>query len=140
MSAARQENKDIVNAKVKFREPFRPFCPSITAEAALHYLVKYRPETYMITSFDVKKNKRSGIPAVVHVDGTVRPQTVKKEIQPLYWELINTFGNFTGEPVILNTSFNIKGEPIVCSPGEAIRCFFDSGINALVLGSFVLEK
>ena len=140
MSAARPENKDIINAKVKFREPFRPFCPSMLAEAAADYLVNSRAENYMITSFDVYPDKRGRIPAVVHVDGTARPQTVPREVNPQYWEMIATFGDLTGDPVVLNTSFNIKGEPIICSPGEAIRCFYDSGIDALVIGSFVLEK
>lgn len=140
MSSARPEHKDVINAKVKFREAFRPFCPSMISEAAPEYLDRYRLEPYMVTSFNVQPGKRERIPAVVHVDDTVRPQTVRKDIQPLYWRLIKEFGNLTGDPVILNTSFNVKGEPIVCSPSEAIRCFYATGIDALVMGSFVLEK
>ncbi len=140
MSPARSENKDIINAKVKFRESFRPFCPSMLAEVADEYLTNHRFESYMIMSFDTKVDARNRIPAVVHVDGTVRPQMVLREVNPLYWQLIAEFGNLTGTPVVLNTSFNIKGEPIICSPREAIRGFFDSGIDALVLGPFLLEK
>ena len=94
----------------------------------------------MITSFNVKNEKKDKIPAVVHVDGTVRPQMVKKEINPLYWELINNFGKLTGEYIVLNTSFNVKGEPIINTPQEAIRCFFDSGLDAIFLGNYLLEK
>lgn len=140
MSPLRPENKDIINASVKFREGFRPFCPSLIWEKRDEYLEDNRDEYFMITSFDVMPEKRSKIPAVVHVDGTLRPQMVRKETNPRYWELINEFGNLTGEYIVLNTSFNIMGEPIVNSPQEAIRCFFDSGIDALFLGNYFLQK
>ena len=140
MSADKAENKDIINTRVKFREAFRPFCPSLLFEYKDEYLANSREEPFMITSFDVYQEKRARIPAVVHVDGTVRPQTVRREINPLYWDLIHHFGELTGEYVVLNTSFNIKGEPIIRHPREAIRCFYDSGIDVLILGSFVLEK
>jgi len=94
----------------------------------------------MITSFNVHPAKREKIPAVVHVDGTVRPQMVKREINPLYWDIINEFGKLTGEYIILNTSFNIKGEPIINTTSEAIRCFYDSGLDALFLGNYLLVK
>lgn len=94
----------------------------------------------MMTSFDVAANKSARIPAVVHIDGTVRPQTVRREANPLFYDLIEEFGRITGESIILNTSFNIKGEPIVCHPREALRCFFDTGLDALVIGNFVLLK
>lgn len=140
MSPKKAENKDIINARVKFREAFRPFCPSLIDEAKNKYLVKARDERFMVTSFDCKNERRKELPAVVHVDGTLRPQTVRKNDNPRYWKLISEFGKLTGTPVVLNTSMNIRGEPIVCSPREAIRCFFDSGIDVLVLGDFILEK
>ena len=94
----------------------------------------------MITSFDVKPDKAGRIPAVVHKDRTLRPQTVEKEINPRYWTLLSEVGKRTGDPVLLNTSFNIKGEPMICSPREAIRGFFDSGIDMLAMGNVIIEK
>ena len=140
MSPTTAANKDAINSRVKFRESFRPFCPSILFERKDDYLLNGREENFMVTSFDVKPEKRNKIPAVVHADGTLRPQTVKRNTNPLFHELIEHFGKMTGEYALLNTSFNIKGEPIVCNPREAIRCFFDTGIDALVMGTFVLEK
>lgn len=140
MSPAKSENKDIINGRVKFRQAFRPFCPSMLEEAAGKYLERARSEPFMITSFDVIPAMASRIPAVVHQDQTLRPQTVSREINPRYWTLLSEFGKRTGDPVLLNTSFNIKGEPMICSPREAIRGFFDSGIDLLVLGNVVVEK
>jgi carbamoyltransferase len=140
MSPLKAENKDIINAWVKFREGFRPFCPSLLYEKRELYLKDYRDEFFMITSFDITEEKRDRIPAVVHVDGTVRPQMVKKETNPLFWDLINEFGKLTGEYIVLNSSFNVMGEPIVNNPKEAIKCFFDSGIDSLFVGNFHLWK
>ncbi len=140
MSANEGTNKDVINARVKFREHFRPFCPSLLAEAAGAYIRAGRNEEFMITSFDVTEEKRSRIPAVVHVDGTLRPQLVRPDMSPLFYELIKKFGELTGEPLLLNTSFNIKGEPIISHPREAIRCFYDSGLDTLALGPFILRK
>lgn len=140
MSANRPENKDIINARVKFREAFRPFCPSLLWERKEDYLEKARDEFFMITSFTCTPEKRDKVPAVVHADHTLRPQTVKQGFNRKYWNLINEFGKLTGEPLLLNTSFNIMGEPIVNHPREAIRCFYDNGLDMLVLGDFVLEK
>jgi carbamoyltransferase len=140
MSPLKAENKNIINARVKFREGFRPFCPSLTYESRHEYLKDCKDEFFMITSFDVTDEKRDSIPAVVHVDGTVRPQMVLKETNPRYWELINEFGKLTGETIILNSSFNVMGEPIVNNPKEAIRCFYDSGIDALFIGNYCLTK
>lgn len=140
MSPLRAENKDIINACVKYREAFRPFAPAMLYESVDDYLINAREEPYMITSFEVKPEKQSRIPAVVHVDGTSRPQTVRREANPRYYDLIKAFGELTGETVILNTSFNVKGEPIICHPREAIRCFFDTGLDVLVLGDFLLKK
>jgi len=140
MSPLRGENKDIINGWVKFREGFRPFCPSLLYEKRYEYLEDCRDEFFMITSFNVKENKKDKIPAVVHVDGTVRPQMVQEKTNPLYWKLINEFGNITGEYIILNTSFNVMGEPIINNPKEAIRCFFDSGIDYIFIGNYLLSK
>lgn len=134
------ENKDIINARVKFREPFRPFCPSMTSECVADYLYHTRDEQYMITAYRVKPEKAKEIPAVVHVDGTCRPQFVHRDTHPLYWRLLHRFGELTGVPVILNTSFNIKGDPIVCTPRDAIKCFYDTGIDFLAIGSYMLSK
>ena len=79
-------------------------------------------------------------PSIVHVDGSVRPQTVKKSTNPLYWEMIHEFGKISGHPIILNTSFNIRGEPIVSDPKEALRCFFSTGMDILAIGNFLLKK
>jgi len=140
MSPLKPENKDIINARVKFREGFRPFCPSLLWENACDYFDNWRDEYFMITSFTVKDGKGKDIPAVTHVDNTARPQMVKKEVNSLYWNLIKEFGDITGEYIILNTSFNIKGEPIINRPQEAIRCFFDGGLDYLVLGSYIIGK
>jgi len=140
MNPSKAENKDIINAKVKFREAFRPFCPSMLDEYAGQICINSRKERYMITSFDCKPEWREKIPAVVHVDGTLRPQTVEKKLNEKYWNLINEFYKLTGLPVVLNTSLNIKGEPIICEPGNAVRCFYDSGMDILVLGNYMLTK
>jgi carbamoyltransferase len=94
----------------------------------------------MILTAQVRPEKRSVIPSVTHVDGSARPQTVEREVNPLYWKLIHEFGQRTGVPVVMNTSFNLRGEPIVCTPTDAIRTFFSSGLDALVIGNFVVEK
>ena len=140
MSPLKAENKDIINARVKYREGFRPFCPSMTVESRDDYLVDARDEPFMITSFDVREEMKGTIPAVVHVDGTARPQMISREANPRYWELIRSFGEITGHPVVLNTSFNVKGEPIVCTPMDAVRCFYSNGLDALFIGDLVLEK
>ncbi len=140
MSPLEQGNKDLINAKIKYREPFRPFCPSMTAEAADRYLVSPRTEEYMTCSFDVQPEKQDSIPAVVHVDKTARPQMVRREANPRYYDLIQRFGELTGEPVVLNTSFNVKGEPIVLNPRHALKCFYDTGLDVLVMGRHVVTK
>lgn len=140
MSPLKAENKDLINAKVKYREAFRPFCPAIMYEKAGQYLKNYRDEFFMITSFDVIPGKQKAIPAVVHVDGTLRPQLVKMNVNPRYYKLIDEFGKRTGEYVILNTSFNVKGEPVVCSPRDAVRCFFDTGLDILCIGNYIVQK
>jgi carbamoyltransferase len=129
-----------VNNAVKFREWWRPFAPSIKKEAAGEYLESASDSPFMILTAQVRPEKRAVIPSVTHVDGSARPQTVEKEINPLYWRLIDEFGKRTGVPVIMNTSFNLRGEAIVHTPTDAIRTFFSSGMDALVIGSFLVEK
>jgi carbamoyltransferase len=129
-----------VNNAVKFREWWRPFAPSLLAESASEYLESATESPFMILTSQVKLEKRTLIPAVTHVDGSARPQTVERDVHPLYWRLIREFGNRTGVPVVMNTSFNLRGEPIVCTPTDAIRTFFSSGMDALVIGDFIVEK
>lgn len=129
-----------VNNAVKFREWWRPFAPSLKKEAAGEYLESATDSPFMILTAQVRPEKRGVIPAVTHVDGSARPQTVEKEINPLYWRLIDAFERRTGVPVIMNTSFNLRGEAIVHTPTDAVRTFFSSGMDALVIGSFVVEK
>jgi carbamoyltransferase len=129
-----------VNNAVKFREWWRPFAPSMLSEVASEYLESATDSPFMVLTAQVRPEKRSVIPSVTHVDGSARPQTVEREVSPLYWRLINEFGQRTGVPVVMNTSFNLRGEPIVCSPTDAIRTFFSSGMDALVIGNFVVEK
>ncbi|HEX2208593.1 MAG TPA: carbamoyltransferase C-terminal domain-containing protein [Longimicrobium sp.] len=133
-------NKEIVNAAVKYREPFRPFCPSMLADALPAYCRDARPEPFMITSFRVREERAGEIPAVVHVDGTLRPQGVERETNPRYWRLIRRFEELTGVPVVMNTSFNVRGMPVVCTPADAVKCFFDTGLDYLAIGSFLLAK
>jgi len=129
-----------VNNAVKFREWWRPFAPSFKKEAAGDYLESATDSPFMIVTAQVKPEMRKVIPSVTHVDGSARPQTVEKEINPLYWRLIDEFGKRTGVPVIMNTSFNLRGEAIVHTPTDALRTFFSSGMDALVIGSFLVEK
>ena len=129
-----------VNNAVKFREWWRPFAPSIKKEAAGEFLEGVTDSPFMILTAQVRLEKRGVIPAVTHVDGSVRPQTVEKEINPLYSRLIDEFAKYTGVPVVMNTSFNLRGEAIVHTPTDAIRTFFSSGMDALVIGSFLVEK
>ncbi len=141
----RADMKDIVNVKIKFREPFRPFAPSVLVEKAGDYFSidqpeKHYPARFMLYVTDVHEDKRDVLPAITHVDGTGRLQTVRKELNPRYYRLIETFGEATGVPVLLNTSFNLKGEPIVNTPAEAFNSFSKSGMDVLVLGNYVVDK
>jgi len=141
----REEMKDIVNTKIKFREPYRPFAPSVLADRAGEYFDMDKPEEqdparFMLLVADVKEDKREQIPAVTHVDGTGRLQTVFEETNPLYYRLIQRFGEATGTPVVLNTSFNLRGEPIVATPENAYRTFTRSEMDVLVMGSYVITK
>lgn len=129
-----------VNNAVKFREWWRPFAPSLLKEVAGQYLEHACDSPFMILTNPVRPEMRNVIPSVTHVDGSARPQTVEKEINPLYWNLIYEFGQRTGVPVLMNTSFNLRGEAIVNTPTDAIRTFFSSGMDALVIGSYLVEK
>jgi carbamoyltransferase len=137
------ENKDIINAMVKKREAFRPFAPSILEEYVEDYYVvpgKYKKFPFMTFVLNVKKEKQKILGAVTHVDGTARIQTVSKETNPKYWQLIDEFRKITGIPVLLNTSFNNNVEPIVDSIEDAIVCFLTTKINYLVVGDYLIKK
>lgn len=129
-----------VNNAVKFRESWRPFAPALLAEVAPEYMESAYDSPFMIFTSVVRPEKRSVIPSVTHVDGTARPQTVEPDVHPLYYRMIQAFGERTGVPVVMNTSFNLRGEPIVCTPTDAVRTFFSSGMDALLIGSFLVEK
>ena len=135
----RNDMKDILNARVKHREKFRPFAPSILVEYVGEYFDQAHPDPFMIKVYNVLQEKRSKIPAVTHIDGTGRLQTVDKQNAPLYWSLINAFKELTDVPIVLNTSFN-ENEPIVCTPQEAIDCFLRTKMDVLVLGNYLVKK
>jgi carbamoyltransferase len=135
----RPEMKEILNRRIKHREIFRPFAPSILAESTAEYFEKSHPSPFMTLAYSVRPEKRDKIPAPTHVDGTGRLQTVTREANPRYWQLIKAFENLTGVPVVLNTSFN-DNEPIVCRPEEAIDCFLRTQMDALVLGDFLITR
>jgi carbamoyltransferase len=132
--------KEVVNRDVKHREPFRPFAPSCTVEASPEYFDMAGPTPFMLHVWQVRPAHRGRLPAVTHVDGSARLQTVARDENPLYHRLLEEVGARTGIPCVLNTSFNIRGEPIVNSPLDALKCYFTTGLDALVIGRFVLEK
>jgi len=134
------EMKDKINAEVKHREAYRPFAPSAIAEARTTYFEDLGDSPFMLKVPDVLPEARAKLPAVTHVDGSARLQTVHKETNPRYHRLISRFGELSGVPVVLNTSFNIMGEPIVESPVDAIRCFFSTGLDTLIIGNYVIRK
>jgi carbamoyltransferase len=135
----RELMKDVLNQRIKYREPFRPFCPSILAETTAEYFEINQPSPFMVMAFPIKPRHRNHIPAVTHMDGTGRLQTVEKEANPLYWKLIHRFSEITGVPVLLNTSFN-ENEPIVNTPKEALECFLRTRMDVLALGHSVITK
>ena len=152
--------QSVMNQKIKYRESFRPFAPSVMAEKASDYFELDRPSPYMLLVAGLQKNKRiamsgdqeqmfgieklhvarSEIPAVTHVDYSARVQTVHQETNPGYWALLREFEKLTNCPVLVNTSFNVRGEPIVCTPEDAYRCFMRTEMDYLALGNFVLAK
>jgi len=135
----RPEMKEILNQRIKHREIFRPFAPSILAESTGEWFEKSHPSPFMTLAYSVRPEKREKIPAPTHVDGTGRLQTVTREANPRYWSLIKAFEQLTGVPVVLNTSFN-DNEPIVCRPEEALDCFQRAQMDALVLGDFLITR
>jgi len=136
----RAEMKDIVNAEVKHREGFRPFAPSVLDERGAEYFEGYYPNPFMLLVLPIRKEKQDVIPAVTHVDGTGRLQSVMRQGNELYYRVIEEFERRTGVPVVLNTSFNLRGEPIVHRPEEALSDFLGTGMDALFLGPYLLEK
>lgn len=139
------EMKDIVNAKIKFREPYRPFAPSVLAECAEKYFDLpqaqcHHPARYMLYVVPVRESQRSTLAAITHVDGTARLQTVFRDQSPRYYRLIERFGQATGVPVVLNTSFNLRGEPIVNTAANGFQTFCNSEMDSLVLENFLVDK
>jgi len=135
----RADMREIINTKIKFREKFRPFAPSVLEEAHGQYFTGSVPDPFMIQVYPVRADKRGVIPAVTHVDGSGRLQTVSRESNERYWELIRAFERRTGVPILLNTSFN-ENEPIVHEPSEALDCFLRTRMDVLVLGNHVVTK
>jgi len=131
--------RDILNLKIKRRESFRPFAPSILEERTGEWFTISYPDPFMLKVYPIRPEKRRLIPAVTHVDGTGRLQTVSRRTNPLYWKLIRAFEEVTGVPIVLNTSFN-ENEPIVNSPEEALNCFLRTHMDRLVLGNVVLLR
>ncbi|HYZ97248.1 MAG TPA: carbamoyltransferase C-terminal domain-containing protein [Acidimicrobiales bacterium] len=136
----RVEMRDKVNAIVKFREYWRPFCPSMPAEAAARYFERHTDAPFMILALPANDCLRRDAPAVVHVDGSCRVQLVHERVLPRYHRLLTLFEKRTGVPVLLNTSFNVKGEPIVCTIQDALRTFWSTGLEVLAAGDFLLRK
>jgi carbamoyltransferase len=135
----RADMKQLLNAKIKRRESFRPFAPSILEERTGEWFTIDYPDPFMIKVYPIRPEKRQLIPAVTHVDGTGRLQTVSRRANPLYWQLIRAFEQATGVPMVLNTSFN-ENEPIVNTPGEALDCFLRTRMDRLVLGPVTLRR
>jgi carbamoyltransferase len=135
----RADMKDILNARIKHREAFRPFAPSVLLEAVGDYFDQTYPDPFMVKVYNVLPGMRARIPAVTHVDGTGRLQTVDRGANSRYWALISAFRDLTGVPVVLNTSFN-DNEPIVCTPDDAIECFLRTRMDALVLDDLLVQK
>lgn len=135
----RKDMKEILNTRIKYREPFRPFCPSILAERVGEYFETDYPSPFMVMAYKIKSKQQARIPAVTHGDGTGRLQTVDREVNPRYWKLIHKFEEVTGVPVLLNTSFN-ENEPIVQTPMQAIDCFLRTRMDILSIGGFLLRK
>jgi carbamoyltransferase len=131
--------KDVLNARIKHRESFRPFAPSILADATGDWFDQDYESPFMVLVYKTRPGKRTELAAVNHVDDTGRVQTVEREVEPRYYRLIEEFGRLTGVPVLLNTSFN-ENEPIVMTPAEAIDTFSKTKMDVLVLGNYVLRR
>ncbi len=137
--ARNPKNQSVVNLKIKFRESFRPFAPAVTEDRMRDYFDFGRPSPFMLFVANVRADKRV-VPAVTHLDGSARLQTVSRAQNALFYDLISEFDRQTGCPVIINTSFNVRGEPIVCTPEDAWKCFMRTGMDSLVIGSFLVDK
>ena len=135
----RTDMKDILNLKIKRRESFRPFAPSILREAVGDWFETDYDVPFMLQVFQIREEKRNMIPAVTHVNGSGRLQTVTETQNPLYYRLIGEFGRQTGVPIVLNTSFN-ENEPVVCRPEEALDCFLRTKMDVLVLGNYFISR
>jgi carbamoyltransferase len=135
----RADMREIINTRIKFRERFRPFAPSVLEEAVGEYFVDGVIDPFMLHVYPIRPEKRALVPAVTHVDGSGRLQTVSRRSNPLYWTLIKAFQTITGVPMLLNTSFN-ENEPIVLTPAEALDCFLRTSMDVIVLGRHVLER
>ena len=131
--------RDTLNMKIKFREGFRPFAPSVLEDKAKEWFETDCDSPYMLLVAQVREGKRV-IPSVTHVDNSARLQTVTRAESPLYYDLIAEFGRLTGVPLVINTSFNVRGEPIVCTPHDAHLCFMRTDMDQLVMGHHLLEK
>ena len=152
--------QSVMNLKIKFRESFRPFAPAVLREHVSEDFELDRDSPYMLLVADVVKSRRvetpesarslwgidqlnvprSDVPAVTHVDYSARVQTVRRETNPLFYDIISAFYRRTGCPVVVNTSFNVRGEPVVCTPEDAYRCFMRTDMDVLVLESYILQK
>ena len=132
--------KDILNSRVKHRQAFRPFAPIVLAERMKEIFEGEEDSPFMLIAKPVRQEWRDRIPAIVHVDGTARVQTVREETNPMLYRLLKEFDALTGVPVLINTSFNIKGEPIVETPRDALACFLTTGIDNLILHDTVVSK
>jgi carbamoyltransferase len=132
--------KDVVNARVKFREYFRPFAPAVLEERCAELFEHGEPSPYMLLVYKTRREYVDQLRSVTHVDGGARVQTVRRDQNALLYELLSAFGERTGLPVLLNTSFNIRGEPIVQTASDALKCYFTTDLDALALGPFLLVK
>jgi len=135
----RSDMKDILNLKIKRRESFRPFAPSILRDAVSDWFEEDDEVPFMMKVFQIREEKRKEIPAVSHADGSGRLQTVYEKTNPRYYKLIKTFGEITGVPIVLNTSFN-ENEPVVCKPEEAVNCFLRTNMDVLILEDWIIER
>jgi carbamoyltransferase len=135
----RADMKELLNVKIKRRESFRPFAPSVLEEHTHEWFTTAYPDPFLIKVYPIRPEKRPLIPAVTHVDGTGRLQTVSRRTNPVYWRLIQAFHELTGVPMLLNTSFN-ENEPIVNRPEEALACFLRTHMDRLVMGDIVLNR
>jgi carbamoyltransferase len=135
----RSDMKEILNRRIKHRESFRPFAPSVLAERVDDWFEDAHPSPFMQMAVRIRPDRQEQVPAVAHVDGTGRLQTVHRETNPIYWRLIHEFDAITGVPLILNTSFN-ENEPIVCTPDDAIDCYRKTAMDALVIGNCIVRR